>query len=76
MTRFAESDRGGNLLRHDHRTRRARTTRTMAAGVPAALAGSIALVLSGAPANAAERRAADERMLRALPAVRPIAPRA
>ncbi|GAA1949049.1 hypothetical protein GCM10009776_08880 [Microbacterium deminutum] len=39
----------------------------MAAGAPFALAGSIALALSGTPANAVDTRS-DQRMLRALPA--------
>ena len=38
----------------DYRAHRGRTPRGVAAGVPAALAGSIALVLTAAPANAAE----------------------
>ncbi len=54
-------------MRHDDRTHGGFTARTLAAGVPVALAGSIALALSGAPANATDNRA-EERMLRAHPA--------
>jgi LysM repeat protein len=53
-------------LRHDDRTLGVRTTRSLAAGVPVALAGSIALVLSAVPANADDTRS-EERMPRAHP---------
>ena len=51
----------------DCRTHRGRTPFTMAVGVPAALAGSIALVLTAAPAHAAPAHS-DEPMTRSLPA--------
>ena len=54
-------------MRPEHHIHRGRTSRVLAGGVPVALAGSIALALSAAPANAAETPS-DERMLRALPA--------
>nr|WP_246533692.1 LysM peptidoglycan-binding domain-containing protein [Microbacterium flavescens] len=53
-------------MRPDHRTHRARSPRMISAGVPAAVLGSIALVLSAAPAHA-EQRTAEERMPRPLP---------
>lgn len=54
-------------MRHDDSTHGGRDARALTAGVPVALAGTIALVLSGAPANAADIRS-DERMPRAQPA--------
>ena len=66
MTRFWKSEEGGNLLRPDTRTHRAHAPKVISAGVPAAILGSIALVLSGVPAHAQER-AAEERMPRPLP---------
>ena len=66
MTRFWKSEEGGNLLRPDTRTHRAHPPKVVSAGVPAAILGSIALVLSGVPAHAQER-ATEELMPRPLP---------
>lgn len=52
-------------LHTDHR--RPRGPRALSAGIPVAVAGSIALVLASTPAQAAER-ISDERMLRPAPA--------
>jgi LysM repeat protein len=52
----------------DRRTHRARTPRAVPAGVPAALAGSIALVLTAGPATAAESHS-NEPLRRSSPAV-------
>jgi LysM repeat protein len=53
-------------LRPDTRTDRVLAPRALRTGVPVAIAGSIALALSAAPAQAFDRT--EERMLRALPA--------
>lgn len=53
-------------MRSEARTHRARAPRGVYAGVPAAVAGTIALVLSSTPAQAVE--AVEERMPRPLPA--------
>ena len=53
-------------MRHDTRTHRARSPKLITAGAPAAVLGSIALVLSGVPAHAQER-VTEERMPRPLP---------
>ncbi len=53
-------------MRPDTRTDRIFAPRALRTGVPVAIAGSIALALSAAPAQAFDR--AEERMLRALPA--------
>ena len=53
-------------MRPDTRTDRVLAPRALRTGVPVAIAGSIALALSAAPAQAFDRT--EERMLRALPA--------
>ncbi len=54
-------------MRHVDNTQPGRTSRALVAGMPAALAGSLALVLGATPATAAEPRPED-RLMRALPA--------
>jgi N-acetylmuramoyl-L-alanine amidase len=66
VTPFSKSIEGGNLLRPDTRTHRARTPRLISAGVPAAVFGSIALALTAVPAHAQER-VEEERMPRLSP---------
>ena len=68
MTRFAESTEG-DLLRPDTRAPHAHTRRAAASGVPIALAGSLAIMMSAGPAQAAEpTRPADHHTSPRVPA--------
>lgn len=71
MTRCAESD-GRHFLRYDTpATRPANGRRALAHGLPAVIAGSLALTLAGAPAHAAP---GTERMLQPLASPHPLSP--